>query len=115
MHVEFERQGNFTACLISDEIAERLFVGVALCASGDAYSEIIDRAIAEGGPLWLYLGNRELVMSYPDHTRRMMVQDVELDSPTDAQEMARDVLKEACAEGPNSVGMGTDLMARLPR
>lgn len=50
-------------------------------------------AYATGGPMWLYLGNRDLVMSYPVETRRAMIEDVELDSPQDAADMARDILK----------------------
>lgn len=60
-----------------------------------------------GGPMWLYLSNRDLVMSYPADVLRAMVEDVEEDSPQDAREMARDVLKEACADGPSSAGMRT--------
>lgn len=50
---------------------------------------------AKGGPQWLYIGNRELVMSLPFSTRRAMVADLEEDSPQQAHEMARDILKEA--------------------
>jgi hypothetical protein len=50
-------------------------------------------AYAAGGPLWLYIGNRDLVMSYPEPARAAMVQDVLEDSPADAAEMGRDVLK----------------------
>lgn len=48
---------------------------------------------AMAGPLHVYLNDRELVMQYPMAIRRLMVQDVELDSPKDAQEMSRDILK----------------------
>lgn len=58
-------------------------------------------AYAKGGPIWLYEGNRELFMTYGDHVRRAMVQDVIEDDPKYAGEMGRDVLKEACEEGPN--------------
>lgn len=48
----------------------------------------------KGGPLWLYTGNREFVMSLPYEMRRMMVQDVEQDNVTTAHEMGRDLLKD---------------------
>lgn len=47
-----------------------------------------------GGPLWLYLPQRETIMGLPEHVRRMMVEDVERDSPAQAQELARDILKD---------------------
>lgn len=50
---------------------------------------------AIGGPLWLYHGNRDLFMSYPDATRKMMCDDILEDDPTTADEVARDVLKDA--------------------
>lgn len=49
---------------------------------------------AKGGPMWLYIGNPELVKSLPDGTRRALVSDLEEDSPQQAREMARDILKE---------------------
>lgn len=49
---------------------------------------------AKGGPMWLYIGNPELVKSLPDSTRRALVADLEEDSPQQAREMARDILKE---------------------
>jgi hypothetical protein len=60
---------------------------------------------AKGGPLWLYLGNRELVMSYPQEIKKALIEDVEEDSPQDAHEMGRDLLKFPCETGPGSVGM----------
>lgn len=57
-------------------------------------------AYALGGPMWLYLGNRELVMSYPEFTKQAMIEDVSLDSARDAHEMARDILKHPTEEGP---------------
>lgn len=56
---------------------------------------------AKGGPLWLYLGDREFVMGLPVEWRRDMVQDVmETGLTKDAEEMGRDVLKD---EGPGNV------------
>lgn len=65
----------------------------------------------KGGPLWLYHGNRELLMTYPDSTRAMMVQDVLEDSPALAHEMSIDVLKQACdvpdvVAGERAIGIG---------
>lgn len=48
----------------------------------------------KGGPLWLYTGNREFVMSLPMAMRQQMVLDVEQDDHQTAQEMGRDVLKD---------------------
>lgn len=57
-------------------------------------------AYAVGGPLWLYHGNRELVMQYSPDVRRVMVQDIEEDDPVTAQEVALDLLKVWDSEGP---------------
>jgi hypothetical protein len=46
-----------------------------------------------GGPMWLYLPQRETIMGLPEHVRQMMVEDVERDSPAQAQELGRDILK----------------------
>lgn len=60
-------------------------------------------AYAKGGPMWLYLGNRAAVMQMPPEWRRGMVYDVQEDSPRQAQEFARDVLKDTDADGARSV------------
>ena len=49
---------------------------------------------AKGGPSWLYIGNRELVMSLPYQVRQVLVADLEEDAPEQAREMARDILKQ---------------------
>lgn len=59
-------------------------------------------AYADGGPLWLYHGNRELVMSYPMSARQQMVADVLEDYPKEAHEMGRDILKFTGIEGPGT-------------
>lgn len=64
-------------------------------------------AYAKGGPMWLYLANRDLVLSYPIDVQRAMVADVEEDDPRAAQEMGRDILKAPCEPGPGSPGMRT--------
>ncbi len=51
-------------------------------------------AYAKGGPMWLYLYDRDAVMSLPVEWRRAFVEDVERDSPAQAQEMGRDILKD---------------------
>lgn len=45
---EFQRQGNFTICVLADVLAERLFVGATVCAPDDTYNQEIGEAIAEG-------------------------------------------------------------------
>lgn len=65
-------------------------------------------AYAHGGPMWLYLGNRDLVMSLPDHVRRALVEDAIEDSTQDAEEMARDILKQAGETGPGGGAMRID-------
>ncbi len=51
-------------------------------------------AYAKGGPMWLYLYDRDAVMSMPADWRREFVADVMKDSPAQAQELARDILKD---------------------
>jgi hypothetical protein len=78
-------------------------------------SEDWSEAYAKGGPMWLYLGNRELVMSMPDGVRTALVQDVIEDSPQDAHEMGRDILKQPCEDGPGSVAMrANDQIVNVP-
>lgn len=78
-------------------------------------SEDWTEAYAKGGPMWLYLGNRDLVMSYPESIRAAMVEDVIATSPLDAEEMGRDVLKQAGEDGPGSVAMAAnDQIVNMP-
>lgn len=69
----------------------------------DPPMDIIETATAysKGGPLWLYLPAREVIMQMPEEWRRMMVEDVERDSPAQAQEMGRDILKDFEAGTPD--------------
>jgi len=69
------------------------------------HSENWNHAYAIGGPMWLYLGNRDLVMTLPDQIKQALIEDVLEDSPQDAHEMGRDILKQACETGPGGVGM----------
>ena len=54
-------------------------------------------AYAKGGPMWLYLGDRDAIMAMPYEWRLEMVNDIEQDSPRQAQEVARDILKNTGA------------------
>lgn len=69
-------------------------------------------AYVKGGAYWLYSGNREFVMSLPETTRRILVQDVADAGMTEqAWEMQRDVLKEgagASAEWARSTEFSND-------
>lgn len=60
-------------------------------------------AYVKGGPLWLYHGNRDFVMGLPEEMRKLMVQDVEIDSPQEAHEMAHDLLKKREQAGSHSL------------
>jgi hypothetical protein len=60
-------------------------------------------AYAKGGPMWLYLGDRDAIMAMPPEYRHRMVQDIEQDSPAQAQEVARDLLMDRGAEGTTAV------------
>lgn len=54
---------------------------------------------AKGGPMWLYLGNRAAVMAMPLDWRRWLVSEVAQDSPAEAAEMGRDILKSSKSIG----------------
>lgn len=58
-------------------------------------SDVYNERYVTLGPLWLYHGNRQLVMDQPKHTRQAMVQDlIDLGLLKDAHEMSADILKE---------------------
>lgn len=44
----FERQGNFTICLLADPFAERMFIGATVVGPGDTYNAVIGQAISHG-------------------------------------------------------------------
>lgn len=69
---------------------------------------------AKGGPLWLYnlIGGREIVMEYDVEVRRAMVQDVEQDDVAEANNMGRDLLKQASIQ-PNDEGIGAMHVSNL--
>jgi hypothetical protein len=60
---------------------------------GDELGEQAEESFIKGGPLLLYLSDREFVNSMADDVKRQLVVDVEQSSPREAQEMARDILK----------------------
>lgn len=51
-------------------------------------------AFVKGGPAWLYVYDRDFVISMPTNWKQALVADVEQDSPREAAEMARDILKD---------------------
>lgn len=61
---------------------------------GEELGEVAEDSFVRGGPLLLYLSDRDYVNSLPDDLKRLLVQDVEASSPKEAHQMARDILKE---------------------
>jgi hypothetical protein len=65
---------------------------------------------ASGGPMWLYIPNRDLVLPYPDNVKAAMVEDVGRYDQKAAYELAQDILKQPMikdAESPaNRISMG---------
>lgn len=49
----------------------------------------------KNGPLYLYYGDRDFVLELPDLWKRQFVEDVDINSPAEAAEMGRDILKVA--------------------
>lgn len=60
---------------------------------GDELGEKAEDSFVRGGPLLLYLSDREFVNGMADDIKRLLVSDVELSSPREAHEMSRDILK----------------------
>lgn len=56
-----------------------------------------------GGPLVLYYSDRDFVMGLPDDIRQRFVADVEQFNAHEAQEMARDILKNAEPDGTRTI------------
>lgn len=44
----YQRQGDFTVCVLGDPIAERIFTGVAKCSPTDKFDDTIGQAISFG-------------------------------------------------------------------
>lgn len=62
---------------------------------GDGLNEEdFGKAYSKGGPRWLYYTNRDCIMQMPMELRRALVADVELDSPSEAGEISRDICKQ---------------------
>jgi hypothetical protein len=59
---------------------------------GLSFADFMD-AYVKGGPRWLVYTNRDAVMQMPESYRRELVADVTLDSPEEAAEISRDILK----------------------
>jgi hypothetical protein len=58
-----------------------------------SYTQAVE-AFAKGGPMWLYLGNRDAVMAMPFEYRQELVRMVAEDSVPQSQEVGRDILKQ---------------------
>jgi len=69
----------------------------------DSIEGISNEHYVEGGPLWLYYGNREYVVSLPTAVHQRMVADVFEDDPIEAAQMSADLLKHTEPEGPETV------------
>ncbi len=82
------------------EDARRQFANDALGLATEFGDEALE-AYAKAGPLWLYYGNRDFVMGLSSDYKQIMVNDVEEQSPTEAQEMGRDILKDMDPGGPD--------------
>jgi hypothetical protein len=65
-----------------------------LAQGNELDSVAFSRAYQCGGPMWLYIYDRDAVMAMPDDWRRAFIEDIHLDSPAQAQEVARDILKD---------------------
>ena len=84
---------------VSDEKRERREAFAREVLDFGAYTKELEldedtavQAYGLGGPVWLYIGNRDLFLQYPWEVRRMMVRDVLEEDPETARDMGRDVL-----------------------
>lgn len=68
-------------------------------AAGIFQSEELIDAYVEGGPMWLYIYDRDFVMGLPEESRRIMVADWEAINPKEALQMGRDILKDKSPGG----------------
>ena len=60
----------------------------------------------QGGPLWLYYQDNQLITTMPAEWRRTFVDDIAEDSPAAAQEIARDILKDTDPAANRDVMLG---------
>jgi hypothetical protein len=64
--------------------------------------DVFEETYAKGGPLWLWYGNRDYLMTLPEDWRQAMVADVAEDcDPELAHKFSRDVLKRTDAGDPS--------------
>lgn len=69
----------------------------------ETYKDLGEQAIeayVKGGPMWLYLADRAYVIQMPYEWKRLLIEDVNEDSPGDALDMSRDILKDVKPNGP---------------
>ncbi len=65
---------------------------------GEEAGALAEDSFVRGGPLLLYLSDRDFVNSLPPGLKIALVEDVEKSSPRDAHEMGRDILKASTDE-----------------
>lgn len=65
----------------------------------EQYGSEIVSSFRKGGPLLMYYTDREWVMQLPDAIKPIMVADIEVNSPAEAHEIGRDILKDRSADG----------------
>lgn len=65
---------------------------------GPEIGETAEDSFVRGGPLLLYLSDRDYVNSLPHDVKTLMVEDVILSSPREGHEMGRDILKASTDE-----------------
>lgn len=56
--------------------------------------QVANAAYVQGGPMWLYLFDRDYVMGLSPEVRKAMFEDVLLTNPDEAHELASDILKD---------------------
>lgn len=71
------------------------------------HTEALD-AFEAGGPLWLYAYDRDAIVAMPDDCKRALVEDINVDSPAQAQEVGRDLLRSA---GPGTPDLTLEALA----
>jgi hypothetical protein len=86
-----------------------LKLDVALGAHPDGGDWAAD--YASGGPMWLYIGNRDLLMQYPDNVKAYMIGDVELYDQRVAHEMGADLLKQPMIKDEHSPAGNLSMLA----
>ena len=66
---------------------------------------------ASGGPMWMYIPNRDLLMQYPDNVKASMIADVESYDARVAHEMSADLLKQPMTKDEHSPAGNLSLLA----